>query len=780
MKRILIAILLFASSICSAQPLWIDSEPSFQPLTYHKVFELPFKPEKAYVKYACAAERGRLTLSFTAFVNGAATQKGFSALEVQYIDVSGLLNLGKNSVAIEITPAAACDGLPVFCEIAAVGTDDKGREKHTRIYSDESWVYTRSKYKGIDSDISEGNEVKPADIQLPIPTPAPQPVTNRVIPAPAFDIVTGYAEAALDFATPDDMGDLYPLMKKMGVSALEMRIFDNTNRLQSGERFWGTVTSMAEKAFADNVNLTYCPITHIIPDYDGSALRLRAEADIDVYSLWTGRLGEIAETYYGELARVLKTQPARIHPGICGTTGEVGFPAPGGVYRYFAADPAAWYDFTETMTKKYGSEEEVLKAWHASEIAYPKTTSHPQAVLDFCEWYSNSMTKTAKEICSSAKKHFDKVSPKIADISSPARGVKPSALVKALSDIGCGVDCVSENYAEARLLSTACAYYKVPFESALTDNVFDSALCGSKSVFADPEKLVGLAHILTNDGSETGTAPATTTTALLFPETAHILKLTETYPKGLTEFVNELRDICDFDIIDETLIADGALKKYKTLIIFDTEYVKKETAEAIKASGVKALVKGESVKTIDGADADFPTEEYAPEKITSPLSAAADGVLSAVTEDRVIYRNTTDNPVTIKENIPEDFLKAAKLPYDKDRLTYEITLPAKSVKSHIFARKPFEAVIEIENTAPPEAKRERVYRSSYGKTGVSVRLTEETKISAEITVPENGKYSFCVMGRSLGGSAKLKIDGKEAATVCAETSADLRYPICAK
>ncbi len=136
--------------------------------------------------------------------------------------------------------------------------------------------------------------------------------------------------------------------------------------------------------------------------------------------------------------------------------------------------------------------------------------------------------------------------------------------------------------------------------------------------------------------------------------------------------------------------------------------------------------------------------------------------------------------MTIKENIPEDFLKAAKLPYDKDRLTYEITLPAKSVKSHIFARKPFETTLEIEDAAPPEAKRERVYRSSYGKSGVSVRLTEETKISAEITVPESGKYSFCVMGRSLGGSAKLKIDGKEAATVCAETSADLRYPICAK
>jgi hypothetical protein len=71
--------------------------------------------------------------------------------------------------------------------------------------------------------------------------------------------------------------------------------------------------------------------------------------------------------------------------------------------------------------------------------------------------------------------------------------------------------------------------------------------------------------------------PANVDVALLFPEADHYLGIDRPYPAGLLECAAAIRDVADFDVVDERLIAAGALDDYGILIIVDDPLIEEST-----------------------------------------------------------------------------------------------------------------------------------------------------------------------------------------------------------
>jgi hypothetical protein len=71
--------------------------------------------------------------------------------------------------------------------------------------------------------------------------------------------------------------------------------------------------------------------------------------------------------------------------------------------------------------------------------------------------------------------------------------------------------------------------------------------------------------------------------ALFFPTTAHRLCPSNSFPPRLEAVGARLRDVMDFDIVDEELIADDALKLYRVLVWVEGNCVEEKTLKALAA-----------------------------------------------------------------------------------------------------------------------------------------------------------------------------------------------------
>ena len=71
--------------------------------------------------------------------------------------------------------------------------------------------------------------------------------------------------------------------------------------------------------------------------------------------------------------------------------------------------------------------------------------------------------------------------------------------------------------------------------------------------------------------------------ALFFPTTDHRLLPGSSFPPRLAAVGQELRDVMDFDIMDEELMADDALKLYRVLVWVEGKYVEEKTLKTLAA-----------------------------------------------------------------------------------------------------------------------------------------------------------------------------------------------------
>lgn len=285
---------------------------------------------------------------------------------------------------------------------------------------------------------------------------------------------------------------------------------------------------------------------------------------------------------------------------------------------YWCADDSAIVAFQTAMKQKYGSVDALNAAWgtdHKSfrDVRMPAeiTTTDTYVItpglfhtgqdkrrwLDFITWYHQAIIDFAEKSVQSLLKYYphDKVRLKPGgthhDINPIAWGTYSPGYAKMAAPYHITLqpaDCVGAVFGD-KWLATAYAFYGVrlstePAGSLDRDTyvrrMFSDASCGASQHFTyefdqhipEIQKYI---HLYTGH-------PGETEIALFCPTTFYRLggDLTPT-----VRAADKLRDLCDFDVLDELLITDGALTpaRYKVLLITQADIVDRPILDKLDA-----------------------------------------------------------------------------------------------------------------------------------------------------------------------------------------------------
>jgi hypothetical protein len=306
---------------------------------------------------------------------------------------------------------------------------------------------------------------------------------------------------------------------------------------------------------------------------------------------------------------------------------------------YWCGDEYAIKAFAAAMQRKYGEIAKLNRVWGANLQSFdavrppqeisragfkpsPEVFRAPQDKrrwLDFITWYHQAIIDFAEQSLKTVLKYYPASKVRIKPGGS-AGGVNPIAwgtycpgyarMAKGYGIVIQPADCQGAVFAD-KWMGTAYQFYGVTEctepataldQEAFVRRIFSDASAGATQFFtyefeqhvADIHKYV---HLLTGK-------PGETEVAVYCPTTLYRLGGN----LGFTiEASREMRDLTEYDVLDEALILDGALttQKYKVLVIYQAEFVDDpvlENFDAFQRTGGRLVVVGSTpINHIDGS-----------------------------------------------------------------------------------------------------------------------------------------------------------------------------------
>ena len=356
----------------------------------------------------------------------------------------------------------------------------------------------------------------------------------------------------------------------------------------------------------------------------------------DFPSIFSERTVELYERYYKELKDNLGDVIDLVRFGSPMDYGEVAYPAGLGGHAelpvrhchegFWVGEAEARAHFRGAMSARYGGDIAALnRAWGTDHSAfatlgYPERDAPPLARLDFVTWYHDALTERAMVLIDVVKRHFPRT-PIVFNFGwafektvfgFDAAGIVREATRRGIETRFPGGACVGFLY--TKRMATICRHYQPPAVSsepgggqtpeAVTLNLFKDLTTGVTWHFDYPDNNESVPGSFSTARAlwKHGDYPLVDC-AVFFPTTYHRL-LPEAaenlqgegatgypgYPPGLISFAESLRSVLDYDVVDETLIAEGALSRYRVLIwpIGDTalEATLTEMVEWVRRGGV--------------------------------------------------------------------------------------------------------------------------------------------------------------------------------------------------
>jgi hypothetical protein len=305
----------------------------------------------------------------------------------------------------------------------------------------------------------------------------------------------------------------------------------------------------------------------------------------------------------------------------------------------------------------------------------PEETSHPlkkeekEDWLNFVKWYLDSMTDFAEFWIKTARKYFPetKIYLMTGGTGNPILGADFSAQVKVAAKYGVGIRITNQtnNYPQSfiltRLVSSACRFYGAYFvteEAAVLQTpegvimrIFDAVSSGAQGIYCKNFVSTGnddpcLKKNLSVGKVTQGGVKLSENLQYLINASEPIIKVAIFFPSSsiafdsavLTSLYNQsarIRDVLDFDLVDERMIKDGALKGYQFLLI-----LKGEMPEEISEE-VKNWIEG------GGRLISHPREEDLEfiKEIIGDIDNEYDGVYATRFSDKIIYYNSTNKKI---------------------------------------------------------------------------------------------------------------------------------------
>ncbi len=384
-----------------------------------------------------------------------------------------------------------------------------------------------------------------------------------------------------------------------------------------------------------------------------------------IESIWNPHLPKWIERFLSKFAeRYGKTGVIEsVLLGISGDYGEAIFPVWGGgwtfqipgVYHthpgYWCGDPYAKRSFREAMRKKYGTIEKLNSAWGTDFPSYEDVEFPPLKVesgiredaptppgtftpwdaqsrrrwLDFVNWYRGEMTRWAEQWLLIAKKYFPDTEVYLCTGGDavPPHGSDFAEQCKVAGKHRCGVRITNEgsdypfNFYLTRWVASSGKFYGAFYgfepaagvnEKGITARIYNVVASGAKQLHEYNSNIISTEKRMevfreNYPYLEEMSSPQVEV-AVFYPKTSLAIRWAD-FP----ERVALIRDLVDVDFLDETMLRDGALKKYKFFIIIAGEFIEREDIKLIKKwvenGGILFSCGVSQMATVEGDTAPF-------------------------------------------------------------------------------------------------------------------------------------------------------------------------------
>ena len=343
---------------------------------------------------------------------------------------------------------------------------------------------------------------------------------------------------------------------------------------------------------------------------------------IQMTSLWAPDTIKIYDRFYKALLAHYGGSLAFIRLSTPSEFGEIGYPLGMTVpfvkqnhvhEGYWCNDRYARADFKEQMELRYHDIAALNDAWGTSfgsfaSLEFPDitkdhanftdpmkmSTGKRRWILDFIDWYYDSQSRFVREATAVIRKHF----PGKEIIVSMGYASQLTAFGN--DDVGIAKLCKelkltcqtpgNIHYLCMKSLSTPCQFYGVPYNTeppgGMTRNeeikrIWADTSCGVQTYFDYPDGLLAARDAFLEYRDYLDGSKSVVETAILFPTTEHRLRY-EHWPGRTLAGVDVLREYMDYDLVDERMIRDKALKSYKLLIAFDGNIMEPSTLRSIR------------------------------------------------------------------------------------------------------------------------------------------------------------------------------------------------------
>ncbi|MGB9877577.1 MAG: alpha-amylase family protein [bacterium] len=357
-----------------------------------------------------------------------------------------------------------------------------------------------------------------------------------------------------------------------------------------------------------------------------------------IESIWNPNLPKWIERFLSAFAnRYGKTGVIEsVLIGISGDYGEAIFPVWGGgwtfqipgVYHthpgYWCGDEFARKSFREAMEKKYKSIEKLNEAWGTSfpsfeKIQFPplkvspeiredaptppgefvaKTQQDRRRWLDFVSWYRGEMTRWADWWLATTKKYFPDIEVYLCTGGDavPPHGSDFAEQCKVAGKNKAGVRITNEasdyawNFYLTHWVASAGKFYGAFYgfepasgvnEKGIVARIYNVVASGARQLHEYNTNIISSEERINifrkNYPFLEEMSSPKVDVAVLYPKTSLALRWAD-FPQRAAQ----LRDILDFDFLDETMLKDGALKRYKFFLIISGDFIEKEDLALIR------------------------------------------------------------------------------------------------------------------------------------------------------------------------------------------------------
>lgn len=303
--------------------------------------------------------------------------------------------------------------------------------------------------------------------------------------------------------------------------------------------------------------------------------------------------------------------------GISGNWGESIFPATGGFdmegvhthIGWWCGDKYAGADFRRWVRNKYKTLRDLNTAWKSDYASFdavkpfmPQNSPSNRAGVDIGNWYMGSMTDYAEYWIETARELFPSMPIYLCTGGSgiAALGADFSAQARMCAKYKAGIritnmdDDMLRGFAITRMVSSATRLYGGYYTNepagdhtykGMAGRVFDIVSGGGRGVYFKGLYLdssrVTLAGLVFSDFAKylKPNAPKLTVAALM-PNSSIILN-----EQSLYQFLDrtaKLRDILDFEFIDENMISDGLLENFSAVVLLSGNILEAATLDKLK------------------------------------------------------------------------------------------------------------------------------------------------------------------------------------------------------